>query len=332
MKTSPPHGSIPTLLVTAIGSFAAEAVITSLRRCSHMRILGSSTVPQEWTATSALLDSVCHVPTARDPQAYVERILSLCESEGITHVLPLTDIEVDAFVLHHEAFSRLGITLCMSPVESLRLARDKWRVFETFCSDPLIHTIPTWRLEALPSTGLTLPLIAKPRGGRSSEGLERIYDVHDLVYFRRKLDERGYIVQPLLDGEVCVVDVVRQRASGRVAAMARQELMRTSNGAGMTVRMLNDPALTDAALEVARALDVNGCINVEFLMHAGTPLLMDINPRFSAGVAFSQLSGYDMVINHWRCFSGEPLDEPVMPEPRIFVRRIVEVGPWGPEN
>ena len=297
-----------------------------------MRILGSSTVPQEWTATSALLDSVCHVPTARDPQAYVECILSLCESEGITHVLPLTDIEVDAFARHHEVFARRGITLCMSPVESVRISRDKWRVFEVFRSNALINTIPTWLLEELPSTGLTFPLIAKPRGGRSSEGLERIYDVHDLVYFRRKLDGRGYIVQPLFEGEVCVVDLVRQRTSGRVAAMARQELMRTSNGAGMTVRMLNDPVLIDAALEVARTLDLDGCINVEFLMRAGIPLLMDINPRFSAGVAFSQLSGYDMVINHWRCFSGEALDEPVMPEPRIFVRRIVEVGPWLPQN
>lgn len=297
-----------------------------------MRILGSSTVPQEWTATSALLDTVHRVPAARDAQAYVGSVLSLCEAEGVTHVLPLTDVEVDAFALHHEAFSRRGITLCMSPVESVRVSRDKWRVFEAFRGDPLIHTIPTWRLEELPSTGLAFPLIAKPRGGRSSEGLERIYDVHDLVYFRRKLDGRGYIVQPLLEGEVCVVDVVRQRTSGRAVAMARQELMRTSNGAGMTVRMLNDPVLIDAALEVARALDLDGCINVEFLMHAGIPLLMDINPRFSAGVAFSQMSGYDMVINHWRCFSGETLDESVMPEPRIYVRRIVEVGPWVPEN
>nr|WP_243434458.1 ATP-grasp domain-containing protein [Pseudomonas sp. 30_B] len=297
-----------------------------------MRILGSSTVPEEWTATSALLDGVHQVPVARDSRAYVDSVLALCESEGVTHVLPLTDAEIDAFALHHQAFSRRGITLCMSPVEGVRISRDKWRVFEVFRSDPNIHTIATWLLEELPSTGLAFPLIAKPRGGRSSEGLERIYDVHDLVYFRRKLDGRGYIVQPLLEGEVCVVDVVRQRDSGCSAAMARQELMRTSNGAGMTVRMLNDPQLIDAALDVARALDMNGCVNVEFLMHDDVPLLMDLNPRFSAGVAFSQLSGYDMVANHWRCFSGEALDEPVMPEPRIYVRRIVEVEPWVPES
>jgi len=297
-----------------------------------MRILGSSTVPQEWTAASALLDTVYRVPTARDSLAYVGSVLSLCESEGVTHVLPLTDVEVDAFAQHHEAFSCRGITLCMSPVEGVRVSRDKWRFFEVFRNDPVIHTIPTWLLEELPLTGLTFPMLAKPRGGRSSEGLERIYDAHDLLYFRRKLDGRGYIVQPLFDGEVCVVDVVRQRTSGRAAAMARQELMRTSNGAGMTVRMLNDPLLIDLALEVARALDVNGCINIEFLLHAGVPLLMDINPRFSAGVAFSQLSGYDMVSNHWRCFSGETLDAPVMPEPRIYVRRIVEVGASVPEN
>ncbi|MFJ3260524.1 ATP-grasp domain-containing protein [Pseudomonas sp. NPDC086581] len=314
-----------TCLVTAIGSYSAESVISSLREHWGARVVGTNTQPRNWCATSALLDTFHRVPAARNVTEYVERILRICEAEQVTHVVPLIDPEVDAFALHHEAFAERGITLCMQPLETIRVARDKWLVHQAFRNDALIRTIPTWRLEDLPVPGLDLPLIAKPRDGRNCEGLMQVRDADFLHYVRKRFSDRDYIVQPLLPGEVCVVDVVRQRSSGDWAAMARQELVRTPTGAGLTVRMLADPQLVEMAGQVARVLDVNGCINMEFLVQDGEALLMDVNPRFSGGIAFSHLSGYDMVANHLRCFREAPLDAPVLPAPSIHARRLVEV-------
>lgn len=319
-------GSFPfTCLVTAIGSYSAESVIASLREHWGARVVGTNTQPRDWCATSALLDTFHRVPAARNVTEYLERILRICEAEQVTHVLPLIDPEVDAFALHHEAFTERGITLCMQPLETIRVARDKWRVHQAFGNDPLIRTIPTWRLEDLPMAGLDLPLIAKPRDGRNCEGLMQVRDADFLHYVRQRFSDRDYIVQPLLPGDVCVVDVVRQQSSGAWAAMARQELVRTPTGAGLTVRMLADVRLVEMAGQVARVLGVNGCINVEFIVQDGEALLMDVNPRFSGGIAFSHLSGYDMVANHLRCFREAPLDASVLPAPSIHARRLVEV-------
>lgn len=317
--------SSPTCLITATGAFCAEAVIDSLRRHSNARLLGTNYRPAEWCATSALLDAAFQVPPAREVDAYVRRILEICDAERVTHVLPMIDPEVDAFALHHEAFAARGITLCMPPLESIRVARDKWLVHQAFQDVPGIRTIPTWRLRDLPVPGLELPLIAKPCDGRNCEGLVRIQDPDYLRYIQDKCRDRDYIVQPLLPGEVCVVDVVRQAGTGQWAGMARQELIRTPTGAGLTVQMLPDASLVEAAGRVAEVLGVNGCINMEFLVHDGEALLMDVNPRFSGGIAFSYLSGYDMVLNHFRCFSGGELDAPVMPAPAIHARHYVEV-------
>ena len=319
-------GAFPfTCLVSAIGSYSAESVISSLREHWCARVVGTNTQPRDWCTTSALLDTFHRVPPARNVSEYVECILRICEAEQVTHVLPLIDPEVDAFALHHEAFAERGITLCMQPLETIRVARDKWLVHQAFRNDPLIRTIPTWRLEDLPVSGLDLPLIAKPRDGRNCEGLMQVRDGDFLHYVRKRFSDRDYIVQPLLPGEVCVVDVVRQQSSGDWAAMARQELVRTPTGAGLTVRMLADPQLVEMAGQVARVLGVNGCINMEFLVQDGEALLMDVNPRFSGGIAFSHLSGYDMVSNHLRCFREARLDEPVLPAPSIHARRLVEV-------
>lgn len=317
-------GRSPTYLVTAIGSFCAEAVIRSLRRVTPSRVVGVSTLPREWSATSVMLDAFHRVPPAREVAACIARVLEICQAEQVTHVIPLIDLEVDAFSPHRQAFSERGISLCMAPAETVRIARDKWLVYETFRDHPVVHPIPTWRLEDPAVDSLPFPLHAKPRDGRSSEGLARILDSDDLAYLRKKLRARPYVVQPLLDGEVCVVDIVRRRATGQSAAMARQELVRTSNGAGVTVRMLDEPVLIEAANQIAAALDLDGCINIEFLVGGDWPLVMDINPRFSGGVGFSHLSGYDMVANHLRCFSGETLDLPVIPAPAIHARRYVE--------
>lgn len=132
--------------MTAIGSFSAEAVITSLRRDPQARVVGVSSLPREWNASSPLLDAFHRVPAARDVLSYVGRVLDICETERVTHVLPLIDPEVDAFTRHQEAFSSRGITLCMAPAETVYISRDKWLVFEAFRDNPDIRPIPTWKI------------------------------------------------------------------------------------------------------------------------------------------------------------------------------------------
>ena len=168
------------------------------------------------------------------------------------------------------------------------------------------------------------PLIAKPRWGRSSEGQVNIPDAGALRFWGERLAEQDYVVQPFHAGDVLVVDVVRQYDSGVSVAMTRQELLRTTNGAGMAVRMLPGHVCGVQAAEAAEILDLQGCINLEFLLVDGTPLLMDVNPRFSAGVAFSIRAGYDMVINHLHCFDGGFLEPYFPPANIVYTRGFVE--------
>jgi len=296
------------ILVTAIGSMSAEAVITSLARRPGARVIGCNMYPAEWTPASRLVHRFHQVASAKSEDIYIKQIIALCQSEGISHVIPLTDPEVDVLTSQRGIFDTAGIMLCIPSESAVRIARDKLALYERFAPHPRVQPIITAPLDGDISFKGIWPLLGKPRNGRSSEGLVSIPDPEALKYWRRRLSRHDYIVQPLYTGDVMTVDVCRSRHGENAIAVARQELVRTSNGAGMTIRMQPHHVCEALAVEVANDLELIGCTNIEFLMVDGKCLLMDANPRFSAGVSFSLMAGYDMVANHLRCFENEPLE------------------------
>lgn len=310
-------------LVTAIGSMSAEAVISRLTLLPDVDVMGCNMYPAKWTPASRLVRRFHQVPSAEDGAAYIARLLHICQQDEISHLIVLTDPEVDLLSSHREAFAAVGTRLCIPSQSAVKLARDKLAIYRLFADHPRIHPIATVSLGDAEQRLSSWPLIAKPRWGRSSEKQIHIPDSGALRFWSERLAEQDYLVQPFLAGDVLVVDVVRD-SDGASVAMVRQELLRTVNGAGMTVRMLPGHMCGALATEVADVLDLQGCINLEFLVVGGVPLLMDINPRFSAGVAFSILAGYDMVVNHLRCFSEGTLDPCQPPADVTYARGFVE--------
>ena len=311
-------------LVTAIGSLSAEAVIASLRSLPGAVVLGCNSYPEEWTALSSRVDSFHVVPPAMESQAYMEALLRICRAHRVDYVLPLTDPEVDVLTGYIDALAALGTRVCVADAGAIRVCRDKLLLHEAFAAHDGIGTIPTWRWTG-PNPRRLHSAAREARAGRSSQGIVVLDNMADLRHWKRKLKGMDYVVQPRLEGTICVTDVVRQQETGRCVAVSRLELLRTLNGAGLTVEILESEPLRELACRIATQLGINGCINIEHLIQDGCPLLMDINPRFSAGVAFSMLAGYDMVANHLRCFTGAPIDDQVHPARSIFSRHYVEV-------
>jgi carbamoyl-phosphate synthase large subunit len=52
---------------------------------------------------------------------------------------------------------------------------------------------------------------------------------------------------------------------------------------------------------------------------------MDINPRFSAGISFSILAGYDMVKNHLNCFMDNEIETNINYKTMIIAKKLSDV-------
>lgn len=313
------------VLVTAIGSFSADIVIKNLKRVGYY-VVGTDIYQKEWIADAYNVDAFYQVPKTINENEYLKCIERICREQDISYLVPLTDVEVDFYNKHRQYFETLGICICISGDETIRVCRNKKLLEEFITTHNLpIVTIPTYYLFEADHIPFELPLIAKPVDGRSSQGLIVVNSADELENLKKNCDKERYIVQPRIEGRVVTVDVIRDKSGVRSVATPRLELLRTLNGAGTSVKVFHNQQLVENCKELAAALNIIGCVNFEFLTDTnGTYHFVECNPRFSGGVEFSCLAGYDYVVNHIRCFTGEEIDDDYREHYEMYIARKYE--------
>lgn len=305
------------ILVTAIGSMSAEAVISSLKACSFVeKVVGSDIYPKSWLPTSRLVDKFYQVPNYSEDN-YINQIKDLCIKENVNAIIPLTDPEVDKLSANRNFFVDCGTRLFISNPDTIKSCRDKLEIVSVLKGHKWIATIPTYQLKEILSYKINFPVIGKPKMGRSSEGLMNFTRKEEIEFLKNRLQD--YVFQPIINGDIYTVDIVRD-SYNNCFSIPRKELLRTKNGAGLTVEIQKGQELTVVANKLAEFLNIEGCVNFEFILFEKVYYLMDLNPRFSAGIAFSQMSGYDMVRSHLNAFIDERIEPPVEIKQKIIAK------------
>ena len=325
-----------TILVTAIGSFSAVTVIESLKKDGY-RVVGCDIYPAEWVANSQIVDVFYRAPYATDRPAYEEFIKMVCKEEEAAYMMPLTDVEIDLFRRWTTAAEDTGAVVCMSERKMLDIIRDK-KVLEDYLAPlGICETIPGELLADVihvPETELTYPLVIKPIDGRSSQGLHIVKNAKEMssVVELCREDADHYLVQPKISGPIITVDVVRNPETEECVCIPRRELLRTLNGAGTSVYVFKNEHLEKQCKAIAKALNIRGCVNFEFVEELqpaekhgpGKWRFLECNPRFSGGLGFSAVAGYDMVKNHLNCFEGIGLEPQGEIRAQYIARRYEE--------
>lgn len=316
-----------TVLVTAIGSFSADCVIKELKTNDY-NVIGCDIYPSEWHPVSKDCNKVYRAPLATEEVQYIDFLLTVCVENHVNFIFPLTDIEIDVLNRNRDAFVEKGVVLCMPSPYTLSIVRDKYALYKLFAYDDHVPSIKTYKtgVDKIPEI---LPCIAKPYNGRSSEGLKKIIDPNELNIVK-SLD--NYIIQEFIPGVIYTVDYTRNERTGHDFCIPREELLRTKNGAGTTVRITVDPNLSQLVSYIGRKIQVNGTINMEFIKSGNIYFLIDINPRFSAGVAFSHIAGYSMVMSHLNCFNDLDIYPPINYLEQIIAKRYKEEVCWHEER
>ena len=310
------------ILVTAIGSFSADCVINSLKNQGH-KVVGCDIYPSIWHAVSRDCDHVYQVPFATQEKDYISVLLNVCCQEQIDCIFPLTDLEIDVLNRYRNDFIEADVALFIQSESCLAIARDKFKLYTLFENDEKVNVPYSVSSKKLPSD-FPIPAIAKPVNGRSSEGLIKITSKKELT------DLEGvdnYLIQQNISGPVYTVDYVRDKFNHDFA-VPREELLRTKNGAGTTVRIISNESLINTVSYIGKKLDIVGCVNMEFIHHNDNYYLIDINPRFSAGVAFSSFIGYDMVLSHLNAFMGNHIGPAIDYKEQIICKRYKEQLLW----
>lgn len=294
-------------LVTSIGSYSADIVIKKLKTIDDSVIIGTDIYDKRMVVDAHNVDYFYQIAKVADEKKFTNDIKRIIKKHNIKYIIPLTDVDVDYFCKKRDSFNNVEVFI--SPNETISICRNKLKMKEFIDNNVnFIKTIPTYNSISI-KNNMKLPLIAKLIDGRSSQGLVKINNLKEFEYFiKNNTRINKYIFQPVVCGHVVTVDVVCD--GQKCVSIAREELLRTYNGAGLSVRVFHDRKLENNCKKLALALGIRGCVNFEFIKNSKNEYqFVECNPRFSAGLEFSCIAGYDCILNHIKCFKGGNIDE-----------------------
>jgi carbamoyl-phosphate synthase large subunit len=229
------------------------------------------------------------VPRGEDPR-FVDAVLELCRREDVEVVVPTVDTELLPFASARARYADAGVRLVLASGPTLRVCLDKWLLAER-CRDAVCVPATAVVDDAFDPAAHALPAIVKPRSGSGSRGIR-------LVERREELDalERDgtLLVQEHLPGTEYSLDVLA-RDDGHVAAVVPRARLKVDSGIAVTGRTLHDERLDTFARDVARLIGLTTVANVQVKEDsAGTPALLEVNPRFPGTMPLTVASGVDM--------------------------------------
>ena len=256
------------------------------------------------------------VPRGDAPEL-VPALLAACRTRKIDLLLPTVDSEFVPLALARAEFEALGVALPISPLDCLRVCRDK---HELLARVKGIVPVPEYEplTEDAAARVTSFPRFVKPRLGAGSRGAEKITRREDLDALSK---DGSILVQEYLPSEEYSVDVC-VRGDGRVIAAVPRERMKTDSGIAVTARTVDVPEVIESARRVAQEIGVRYVANVQFKRAAdGVFKLLEVNPRFPGTLPLTTAAGVDMPKLLVDDVAGRKLPEGPLPFKEIMVVR-----------
>jgi len=219
-------------------------------------------------------------------QLFIPWLADLCTRERIGLIIPTIDTELPVLAAAKETLAAIGATVALSSAEVADIGGDKARTHEWLVSMGF-PTVRQYSRNSIPP-GTEWPLLAKPRFGSASIGIQRLADS---TYLRMLGAETEYVLQEIAEGREHTVDVLVLGGTC-VAAVPRERLeVRAGEvSKGVTRRV---PKLEALAVKIAESLPgAFGTLNIQVFVDAsGGMKVIEINPRFGGGFPLSFAAG-----------------------------------------
>ena len=335
-----------TVLITACGNVYMPGTAASIKNNGerNVRLIGADMNHDD--TILQMFDQYYQVPRGDDP-SYADAILDICIKEKVDVVIPIMSVELEALAKNADRFAAAGVALSVSDLENLRIANDKLALLK-FMQE---NGIPTARFcevncvadvdKALEEVGI--PVVFKTTEGSGSRGMRIIdpcksrFDIlfHEkptsayvtLQDFKETLQE-GQMPQMLameyLPGHEYTVDMLCDHGKVLYSLCRRGLNVQTSIILDGIVE--DKPEITGLCNQVAEKLKLTGNIGFDVKERAdGTPVIMECNPRATAGVSEFAASGVNLLyLNIKRCL-GEEIPELTPKYGVIMKRRYMEM-------
>lgn len=298
------------ILVTGANGDIAEAVGRILKITFAQAVIDGADCQGTFPG-DLLFDHMHHLPPVGAPD-FLDSFRSL--AAGYDGVIPMPEPELVALARQDDAW-RAGLPLIMNA---------PW-VISTFC-DKLETS--RWldkhggfgarTIFLRDVTERDLPIVAKPRTGWGSKGVEIVRTPERLAAVRAEANGE-WIAQELLDApqQEYTCAIVKD------GAVVNTVIMRRTMQGGFTKQatVVEDVSIERMLHTIAETLPDRTFINVQLRVFRGESRIFEINPRFSSTVMMRHLAGFQDVVWILNALAGQPM-QPAKARPGTIVIRM----------
>jgi predicted ATP-grasp superfamily ATP-dependent carboligase len=244
-----------------------------------------------------------HASATTDPERFIDdleaAIIRYKPADERPYVLMPCFQETRLIARNAERLAR-HITVAAPSIESIRAVDPKDSLMRT--ARRLGLRIPrTWTIEELASDATNgpdvFPVIAKPPHGVGGRGVRRIGDADELASVLAAWRQQGQamLVQDFVPGEdYCLTALFDRGVLAASAAYRNLSQFPRGAGAGVLRETVEDAPFLETAQALFGALGWSGVVEVDFRWdRSSAPYLIEVNPRFWAGLFHSVESGVD---------------------------------------
>jgi carbamoyl-phosphate synthase large subunit len=277
-----------TILITGIGSDIAQSIAIIIReRFPEWKIIGCDVNIRH--GGNLFSDKFIVSPQASTDQ-YLAWLEDLLKKEGVSFCIPVSEAELEFFFVN-QIFEIGKAKIIMANPQSLKIGLDKFQTNQYLNSIgvDVPWTILSDNLDSIPS----FPCIFKHRKGAGSKVLFECKNRDEAVFYSSKYSN-GIFQELLLPSNQEVTCAVYRNKKGKINIL---QLLRELDG-GFTgwAKVIQDQEVSKQCELLAKALDLNGSINVQLRITEFGPRIFEINPRFSSTVLMRHMMGFEDVI------------------------------------
>ncbi|MCU0666112.1 MAG: ATP-grasp domain-containing protein [Candidatus Omnitrophica bacterium] len=278
------------VLITGAGTITANNVIKALREDRNIKIVSTDINQRRFVSGAYFSDEFYQVPFGVDKR-FIPKLLGIVKKEKIDVVIPIIDEEFIPIVGNIIKFENQGAKVLISNLNTIEICTDKYRTFLFFKQNHIL-TAPTF----LPSQislikNSDFPVIVKPRSGRASIGIVKAYDKQGLASILNH--NNNVVIQKFIKGEEFTIDVLADLNYAVKTAIPRRRV-EVKSGVSYKGVTVNDQCLIKQAVSITEKLRIFGPANLQAIKTKDKYYFIEVNPRFSGGLALSVAAGVNI--------------------------------------
>ena len=223
---------------------------------------------------------------------YIKEILSIVKKNKIDLIVPTVDLDLKAFALNKDKFSKLACLVLVSSVEVVDICQDKRKTYKYLTRNDFDTPLTLSPSSAQKRKKINWPCFLKPWDGYASRGNAVVANRRELLFYAKKVP--NCIVQEFVKGIEYTCDVYVD-FDMKVKCVVPRIRLEIRAGEVSKSRIDKNIEIMKQAAELVEHLSAGpGVITLQLIVTEDRQYkFIEINPRFGGGAPLSIKAGAD---------------------------------------